>query len=214
MGVNTINTTSTRGMYAQESLTSVVVFAGTFDPIHIGHMALANFLLTEPMGFQELWFVPTMQNPLKERLSLWSFDMRCRLIQASIRGDYRFRCCPIEETLPAPHYTIYTILALQKQYPDYRFSLLIGADNWSCFQQWYRWEELIQLVPIIIYPRRGVMVDSESLPEQVTYAANAPLIEVSSTSIREALLANKDLRYWLPRPELFEELKRDLDTPR
>lgn len=209
MGVSTINNASTRGMYAQENLTSVAVFAGTFDPIHIGHMALANYLLTEDYGFDELWFGPAMQNPLKEHHSLLDFDTRCRLIQATIKGDTRFRCCPIEETLPPPFYTIHTIVALQKQYPDQRFTLLIGADNWACFNRWYRWEALLDFLPIVVYPRQGFTFD-HSLSEKVTYASHAPIIEISSTQIREALLSGKDLRYWMSRPELFDELKQNM----
>ncbi|WP_242396753.1 nicotinate (nicotinamide) nucleotide adenylyltransferase [Porphyromonas gingivicanis] len=209
MGVHSINRASTRGMYAQENLTSVAVFAGTFDPIHIGHTALANYLLTEDFGFDELWFVPAMQNPLKAHHSLLDFDARCRLIQATIKGDTRFRCCPIEETLPAPYYTIHTILALQKQYPDHRFTLLVGADNWACFDKWYRWEALLDLLPVVVYPRHGFGFDA-SLSSKVVYAIDAPFIEVSSTKIREALLAGRDLRYWLPRPELFEEVKKHM----
>lgn len=204
MGVRGVQTASRQGMLPQEELISVGVLGGTFDPIHIGHTALGNYLLTADFGLDELWLLPAMQNPLKEA-PLWDFDTRCRFVRAAIKGDTRFRCCPIEASLPAPHYTLYTMLALREQYPDYRFTLIMGADNWSCINRWYHWRELLKLQEVIVYPREGFSF-SLPFPEGVRYAVDAPIIEVSSSEFRCALMEGKDLRYWLPRPELFDEL--------
>ena len=104
----------------------IALFAGSFDPIHIGHMALANYILCHNKEIEQLWFVPTAQNPLKPRATELSFTQRCHLIEEVIANDSRFSCCRIEETLPAPHYTIYTLDKLREHYPQYQFILIIG----------------------------------------------------------------------------------------
>ena len=180
----------------------IALFAGSFDPIHIGHMALANYILCHNKGIEQLWFVPT----LKPRATELSFTQRCHLIEEVIANDSRFSCCRIEETLPAPHYTIYTLDKLRDHYPQYQFILIMGADNWLSIEHWYHWRELIEQYPILVYPRPGYTLPREAENSNVTLLHDAPLMEISSSEIRSARHKGEDLRYWMPRPELFELL--------
>lgn len=184
----------------------IALFAGSFDPIHIGHMALANYILYHNKGIEQLWFVPTAQNPLKPRATELSFTQRCHLIEEVIANDSRFSCCRIEETLPAPHYTIYTLDKLREHYPQYQFILIMGADNWLSIEHWYHWRELIEQYPILVYPRPRYTLPREAENSNVTLLHDAPLMEISSSEIRSARHKGEDLRYWMPRPELFELL--------
>ncbi len=183
----------------------IAIFAGSFDPIHIGHMALANYLFYQIEGLTQLWFLPTAQNPIKGKAEL-SFGKRCNLIDKVIEGDSRFSCCRIEGSLPSPHYTIHTLDALQADYPRYRFGLIIGADNWVQRIKWYHWEELVAKYPLWVYPRPEYPIGNTDMEPNVHLLSDAPLLEVSSTAIRQAREKGQDFRYWLPRPDLFDLL--------
>lgn len=176
------------------------LFFGSFNPMHIGHLALANYL-TEYTPIRQLWFVPSPLNPLKNIQELLPYDLRCELIEQAIRKDIRFQVLRIEELLPSPHYTIRTLRALSMLYPHHRFALLIGADNWQSFDQWKDHHRLMAKYELIIYPRFGYEVDDTTLPTGCRYIHDAPRIEISSTQIRTSILEGKDLRYWLPLPE-------------
>lgn len=188
----------------------IAIFGGSFDPLHIGHMALANIVYyRSPLPLEAVCLVPTVQNPLKvANGTLLSFDFRCQLIEGAIESDRRFFYSRLEEKLPTPHYTFDLLEAFSLRHPDITFVLLIGSDNWQKFDQWYRHEELIERYEILVYPRMGYEVDKSTLPENVYYLEGLPHIEVSSTAIREGVRKGEDLRYLLPTPELFPLLKR------
>lgn len=189
----------------------IAIFGGTFDPLHIGHMALANLALyRSPMPLKAICLVPTMQNPLKKDETLLSFDFRCKMIEATIANDRRFFYSRIEEQLPAPHYTIDLLDHFAKRFSQFSFVLLIGADNWLNFHNWHRYEELLERYELIIYPRKGFSIDVASLPNNVYYLSNFPLIEIASTDIREAIKRGEDLRYLIPSPELFPLLRKEI----
>lgn len=189
----------------------IAVFGGTFDPLHIGHMALANIVYyRSPLPLKAVCLVPTVQNPLKLGASLLSFDFRCEMIEGAIHGDRRFFFSRIEEQLPSPHYTIDLLEALSLRHPQFSFVLLIGSDNWLSFSKWYRYEDLLANYEIIIYPRKGFPLDSDKLPKTVYYLNDFPIIEVSSTEIRKGVKNGEDLRFLLPTPELFPFLKREI----
>lgn len=183
------------------------IFSGSFNPIHIGHLALANFLC-EYEGLDEVWFLVSPQNPLKEQHELWDDDFRLQLVRKAV-GDYpRFRASDFEFHLPRPSYTINTLQALEQQYPDRRFELIVGSDNWLLFPRWYKHEEIIRRFGLIIYPRPGHPVNRASLPSGVRLA-DSPTLEVSSTFIRQALAAGKDVRFFLPEG-VYELVKEHL----
>lgn len=189
---------------------TVLLFGGSFDPLHIGHTALAGYMLAYYPEVAEVWFLPTVQNPLKAASTCYSFAERCEAISYALRHQDDMKLCEIEQTLPYPHYTFDTLSALEAAYPNKRFALLIGADSLANLHRWYRAKELVERIRIFVYPRLGFESDAVSHPNIIP-CTDAPCIEVSSSQIRQALEEGKDLRYWLPCPEWFDRLKSPLD---
>ena len=180
------------------------IFCGSFNPIHIGHLALANYLC-EFEGLDEVWFMVTPHNPIKHSTELWDDEFRLRLVKSAI-GDYpKFKASDFEFKLPKPSYTIHTLEELHKAHPNYKFHLIIGSDNWHLFPRWKQSEDIIANYSIIIYPRLGYDVDATQLPSTVRLSA-APVFEISSTFIREALKDGKDIRCML-HPEVYKQIK-------
>jgi nicotinate-nucleotide adenylyltransferase len=177
------------------------VFSGSFNPIHIGHLALANYLCE--YGFlDEVWFLVTPHNPLKDETGLWDDDFRLELTQLAV-GDYpKFKVSDFEFHLPRPSYTVHTLAALKKAYPEHDFTLIIGSDNWEIFPQWFQPETIIEQFSILIYPRLGYPIDASSLPDSVQLV-DAPIFDISSTEIRKALDEGKDVRYFL-HPNVYQ----------
>lgn len=174
------------------------LFGGSFNPIHIGHLALANYLC-EYDELDELWFLVSPQNPLKEHADLLDDAQRLELVRLAIEGYPRFKVSDFEFSLPRPSYMVHTLDKLKEAYPDHQFCLIIGSDNWQTFSRWYEHERLLEENQILIYPRPGFPVEPHALPKHVRIA-EAPLLDISSTFIRESLRSGKDIRFFLPRP--------------
>lgn len=186
---------------------NIALYFGSFNPLHIGHLALANYIVTKS-EIHEVWFVLSPLNPLKEKKDQLPFEFRCRNIELAIKDDSRFKLCTIEQMLPLPHYTVGSIRSLRVLYPQHQFHLLIGADNWTTIEQWHEYQRLLDLIPIYIYPRRGYDIEPQSLQrgKSITYLHEAPIMEISSTQIRQVALNNSDLRHWLAVKDLWPEL--------
>lgn len=180
------------------------IFSGSFNPIHIGHLALANYLC-EYEGLDEIWFMVTPQNPLKTQAELWSDDLRLKLVELAIDDYTRFKVSDFEFHLPRPSYSVHTLEKLRETYPEREFHFIIGSDNWARFDRWYQSERIINENQIIIYPRPGFPVNETELPETVRLV-HSPVFEISSTFIREALDTGKDIRYFL-HPKVWEAIK-------
>ena len=172
------------------------IFSGSFNPVHIGHLALANWLC-EFAGLDEVWFVLTPHNPLKDRSNLMDDRLRYELVEASIAGYPKFKASDFEFSLPQPTYTIDTLRALEKTYPDRQFHFIMGADNWAFIKRWKESDQLISNYPILVYPRKGYEIQIPSDIPSIRIV-DAPLMEISSTFIRESLKAGKDVRFFLP----------------
>jgi len=185
------------------------IFGGSFNPIHIGHLALANYLC-EYGGLDEIWFLVSPHNPLKEQGGLWDDDLRLELVRLATADYPRFHASDFEFHLPRPSYMVHTLDALQEAYPDRRFTLIIGADNWAVFPRWYQPEEIIRRHEILVYPRPGYPIDPTHLPDSVQLV-DTPLLEISSTFIRQALDEGKDVRYFL-HPAVYQRIRDYFST--
>ncbi len=185
------------------------IFSGSFNPIHIGHLALANYLC-EYEGMDEVWFLVSPQNPLKQQADLWPDELRLQLVQLSVEGYHRFRASDFEFHLPRPSYTVHTLEKLKEAYPDREFVLIIGSDNWHLFPRWFESERILAENRLVIYPRPGFDIDASLLPPTVRLV-HSPTFEINSTFIRQALSDGKDVRYFM-HPTAFQHLSKAL-TP-
>ena len=182
------------------------IFGGSFNPIHIGHLALANYLC-EYGEVDEVWFLVSPQNPFKQQQNLLDDTSRLRLVKASVAGYPHFHASDFEFSLPKPSYTVHTLEKLSEAYPDRDFYLIIGADNWAAFDRWKAPEEILAKHHLLVYPRRGYDINKDTLPQNVK-AVDTPLLEVSSTFIRQCLSEGKDIRYFL-HPDAYKLIKEE-----
>ena len=189
---------------AKESMKKVGIFGGSYNPIHIGHLALANYLC-EYGDLDEVWFMVSPQNPFKLNDKLWDDNLRLELVRLAVEDYPKLHASDFEFHLPRPSYTIHTLDALKEAYPDHEFTLIIGADNWQSFPRWKSPEEIIARHRLLVYPRPGYEIDETALPPSVQ-KVDTPLIEVSSTFIRESLAQGKDVRYFL-HPKVWERIQ-------
>ena len=180
------------------------IFGGSYNPIHIGHLALANYLC-EFGDLDEVWFMVSPQNPFKAHSSdLWDDQLRLELVRLAVEEYPKFHASDFEFHLPRPSYMVNTLEKLREAHPDREFTLVIGADNWASFPRWKDADIIMAHHPLIIYPRPGYEIDESTLPANVRLV-NTPLLEVSSTFIRESLKQGKDVRYFL-HPKVWEKI--------
>ncbi len=181
------------------------LFFGSFNPIHIGHLILANYIL-EHSDMHELWFVVSPQNPFKDKKSLLKDHNRLDMVQLAIKNYPKMRASNVEFSLPTPSYTIDTLTYLQEKHPDYSFSLIMGEDNLKSLHKWKNYELLLKNYQIIVYPRiLGEEKKSDYLQHENIHQIDAPIIELSATEIRNMIKEGKNTRPMLP-PEVFEYL--------
>ena len=181
------------------------LFFGSFNPIHIGHLILANYIL-ENSDMQELWFIVSPQNPFKEKKSLLKDHNRLDMVQLAIRNYPKMRASNVEFSLPVPSYTIDTLTYLQEKHPEISFSLIMGEDNLASLHKWKNYELLLEKHQVIVYPRLfGEEKTSDYLQHENIHQVTAPIIELSATEIRNMIKEGKNVRPMLP-PEVFEYL--------
>ena len=170
------------------------LFGGSFDPIHNGHIALARAVREHDLA-DEVWFLITPQNPHKQGCRLTDENDRLRMVQCALDGEERMTASDFEFSLPRPSYTINTLNALERAYPDREFLLLMGADNWRKIDKWYKGDEIMSRFGIIVYPRDNDET-LPALPDNVKWL-QSPLYNISSTEIREAIAQGNDIQEWL-----------------
>lgn len=175
----------------------VGIFSGSFNPVHVGHLILANYM-REFTYLDEVWFVVTPQNPLKSAADLLDDDVRLEMMKIAVQDYVNLMVSDIEFDMPKPSYTIDTLTKLSAENPESEFTLIIGGDNWIKFPRWKENERLVKEYKILIYPRLGSEVKILKALSQNAKLVDAPIVEISSTFIRESIRAGKDVRAFLP----------------
>ncbi len=170
------------------------LYFGSFNPVHIGHMAIANYMV-EFTDIDQLWFVVSPQNPLKKKSSLLADHHRLELLNIAIDDSLLFNASNIEFKMPRPSYTIDTLTYLNEKYPNRKWVLIMGADNLKSLHKWKNSKQLIENYEIYVYPRPDIIIDDYSDKIKII---DAPLIEISSSFIRKAIASGKDVSYFMP----------------
>lgn len=183
------------------------LFFGSFNPIHIGHLILANYIV-EHTDLEEVWFIVSPQNPLKSKKSLLHDHDRYDMVAMAIKDYPKMRVSDVEFAMPRPSYTIDTLTYLRERYPKYNFVLIMGEDNLVSLPKWKNYEKLVEQNQIIVYPRVFPMdANDEVFTHQNIKRVAAPMIELSATEIRKMLKENKNVKPMLP-PEVFEYIDK------
>lgn len=179
------------------------LFFGSYNPIHIGHMAIANYMIcyTE---MQEIWMVVSPQNPLKNKNQLLNQNNRLLLVNLAIDDFPRIKSSSIEFNLSQPSYTINTLAHLSEKYPQHQFSLIMGQDNLQNFNKWKKFETILKQFHIYVYPRPNCEPSQFDAHPNV-HLTEAPKMDISSTFIRKAINEKKDIRFFLA-PKVWEEI--------
>lgn len=180
------------------------LYFGSFNPVHIGHLIIANHVANNT-SLDQIWFVISPQNPLKKGNSLLNEHHRKHLIDLSIEGEKKLRTSNVEFKLPKPSYTIDTMTYLCEKYPQHTFSIIMGSDSFSNIKRWKNYELLLKNYEIYIYERPGFKV--KEAPGAVITILSAPLLEISSTHIRELIQLKKSIKFLVPEI-VKEEIER------
>ncbi len=172
------------------------IFSGSFNPIHVGHLILANYIV-EYTDIEEVWLLVSPLNPLKSENDLSDKYVRLEMTTLALKGYPKIKASDFEFDLPKPSYTINTLDALKVKYPEHDFTLVIGADNWAIFESWHETDKILENYKLKIYPRLGFRIKIPDRLKQKVEALDSPIIEVSSTFIREGIEIGKNMRPFL-----------------
>jgi len=175
------------------------LYFGTFNPIHIGHMAIANHMV-EFSDLDEVWLVVTPHNPFKKKASLLADHHRYQLVQIATEDYPKLKASNVEFKLRKPNYTVITLAHLCEKYPNYNFNLIMGEDNLSSFHKWKNYEVILERHDIYVYPRifDGKLIETQFDNHSRIHRIDAPIMEISSTFIRKAIADKKNVRPLLP----------------
>ncbi len=187
-----------------DSKKTIGLFFGSFNPIHVGHLIIANSML-ENGPLDKVWFVVTPQNPLKPSKGLLHEFDRFDMVKAAIADNYKFDVSDVEFHLPKPSYTAYTLTHLAEKNPDKNFVLIIGEDNLANFSRWKNHEQILSSYQLFVYPRPRV-TNSDLKRHANVKMVDAPVLDISATFIRNQIKGNKSIKYLVP--ESVEQLIR------
>lgn len=188
---------------------NIGVYPGSFNPIHNGHVELSMYICKH-CGLDEIWLLVSPNNPLKDSAELWDEQFRLCLAKVATEHIPQIRVSDFEFHLPRPSYTADTLKDMTIQYPEHRFSLIIGSDNLAIFNRWRNYEYILSHYPLIVYPRQGD--DMHLLQKQypdIQIVSDAPLLPVSSTMIRQYLRSGKSVAEWVA-PKVSEILEKKI----
>ena len=192
-------------------MTKVGLYFGTFNPIHVGHLVIANYMAAYT-DLDEIWLVVSPQNPLKDQSELLEDRMRLAMVQEAVKDNNNIKVSNIEFNLPKPSYTIDTLKHLAQLYADKEFSLIMGEDNLRMFHKWKGFEQILADYQLYVYPRVLTEQEQTELDKAMGNESNelynhdkvtmcdAPVMKVSATFIRKAIREKKDVRYLLTEP--------------
>ncbi len=172
------------------------LFFGSFNPIHVGHMVLANYMASFT-DMDAVWFVVSPHNPLKEKATLLHQNQRLHLVNLAIGDNNKLKSSNIEFGLPQPSYTVNTLAYLKEKYPQHQFSLIMGEDNLQSFAKWKNYEYIINNYKLYVYPRPNCNSSEFKIHPNVVMT-EAPLMDISSTMIRTAIKNKKDVSFFMP----------------
>ncbi len=186
---------------------NIGLYFGTFNPIHVGHLIIGNYM-AEYTALDQVWYVVSPQNPLKKRHNLLEDYHRLSMVKEGIEGNPLLSVTDIEFQLPKPSYTVNTLVALEEKYPDHRFALIMGEDNLRTLHKWRNFEQIIEKHRIYVYPRALTEEEQERisrkhnrfLSHHQIRLINAPIMKISSSLIRKAIEEGKDVQYLLTPP--------------
>ncbi|MCQ2297359.1 MAG: nicotinate-nucleotide adenylyltransferase [Bacteroidales bacterium] len=176
----------------------VGLFFGSFNPIHVGHLIIANAMLHNS-DLDEVWFVVSPQNPFKERRTLLADHHRMQMVRRAIDDNYRLRACDVEFHLPIPSYTCVTLAELSERYPDYQFCLIMGGDNLAGFHRWRNYQYILDNYQIFVYPRPRFEDNPFAGHPHVTIV-DVPMMDISSSYIRSQIALKHSVQYLLTEP--------------
>ena len=174
------------------------LYFGTFNPIHVGHLIIANHM-AEHSALEQIWMVVTPHNPLKKKDTLLDDYQRLQLVFLATEDYPKIRPSDFEFKLPQPNYTVNTLAHLQDQFPQHEFSLILGEDNLKTFHKWKNYEAILENHELYVYPRiadDAANLQFENHPK--IHVIDAPIVEISSTFIRDNLKLKKNVRPLLP----------------
>jgi nicotinate-nucleotide adenylyltransferase len=171
---------------------------GSFNPIHTGHLLIANYMV-EYTKLDKIWFVVSPQNPFKVNDELLDENLRLKMIEMAMADDDRFEACNIEFGMPKPNYTYLTLTTLTQKYPEHEFTPIIGGDNLQSFHLWKNYESILENYQLFVYRRAGFHENPLLANHKKISLYEVPLLNISSTYIRETLQAGKSIRYLVPK---------------
>lgn len=172
------------------------LFFGSFNPVHVGHMIIANYMATQT-DLQKVWLVVSPQNPLKQKSTLARDRDRLHLVRLAIGENTLLQATDIEFHLPKPSYTIDTLTYLSEKYPQHEFALIMGGDNLATLHRWKNYEQLLRGYDLYVYKRPTYELGNLATHPRV-YLFDAPLMEISATYIRKCLNEAKSIQYLVP----------------
>lgn len=180
------------------------LFFGSFNPVHTGHLIIANHILNET-EIEKIWFIVSPQNPLKSESALLNEYHRLHLVRVATENDSRIRASDIEFGLPRPSYTVNTLAYLSEKFPENRFCMIMGSDSFQNLHKWKNFEVIISNYDIYVYRRPGFEINNHHNAR--LYTLDAPLLQLSATHIRKCIAEGKSIRYMVP-DTVLEEIEK------
>jgi len=181
---------------------NIGLYFGTYNPIHVGHLIIANHMV-DYTALDQVWLVVSPQNPFKKKTSLLKDYHRLALVNIAIEGNEKLKSSNIEFDLPKPSYTIDTLTYIKEKHPEHNFSIIMGEDNLRNFHKWKNYEQILENYEVFVYPRVLTEKEEESTTAaltnhpKITIVKDAPLMKISASFVRKALKNKKDVQYLL-----------------